>query len=418
MVAKSLKIYISVLGSFWIIALGAALAQSHSLFLSSDIRFSDFTIFDPRFRLWSPSTTAFFDQPGFPFPYPAPTLAIFLAFWNLTPNALLCFLATVMAFALASVLYLGVRYPSLRFALGATLLGSFPLFFLLDRANIEGAVWIAATLGVTAFAKQRFRIAAVLLGLAASMKIFPALLILLFLARKRYREAALAVLSAALFTIGSLAVSGPTVAVVFARLARGLDYFRQNVILQYLGPALTGFDHSAFSLLKQILHVFFRGDSTHSAIVAVYLPYLAIAAALFAVLYAVRIRTLPLLNQLFTLTVLSITLPFVSFDYTLVHIYIPFTAFLIALSSGGLTLSLKQSQFFLIPCAILFAPFSWMQVGSFGFSAQVKTLALFALLYAALRIPLPTALFGELKPKSYQLIVLPTLSKAKVETVS
>ncbi len=68
----------------------------------------------------------------------------------------------------------------------ATAAFSFPPFFLLDRANIEGLVWIATSLGLVFFVRRRYSSAALLLALAASMKIFSGVLLLLFLAKKQY----------------------------------------------------------------------------------------------------------------------------------------------------------------------------------------------------------------------------------------
>ena len=397
MVAKAFREYLVLLAALWAMALLWAGVSHQQLSLPADIRFSDFTIFDARFRVWQHATTAFFDAPGFPFEYPAPTLAAFLAFWRFTPNACLSYLLVVCLFAFGTAGYLGYQYRRLRLILAASLLGSFPLFFLLDRANIEGAVWIVASCGVAAYWTQRFRAAAILLGLSAAMKIFPGLLLLLFFRNRRYRHFGLSLASAALFTIASLTVAGPSPAIVFGGLAIGLAYFKQHVILEYYGY-LAGFDHSFFSLLKQMLHVVLRGAALHSALASVYLPYLAVAAAGCLVLWWGKIRHLPALNQLFALVTLSITLPFVSFDYTLVHLYIPFVALLIALSTGRLHLSLSEARSFLLPCAVIFAPLTWLHFGVVGFGAQVKTLALLLVLRAALKIPLNRVSFPSVLP--------------------
>ena len=397
MVAKAFREYLVLLAALWAVALLWAGLWHQPLSLPAEIRFSDFTIFDARFRLWQHATSVFFDVPGFPFEYPAPTLAVFLAFWRFTANACWSYLCAVTLFAVCSVAYLEFRYPKLRLILAASLLGSFPLFFLLDRANIEGAVWIVASFGVAAYWNQRFRAAAVLLGLAAAMKIFPALLLLLFLRNRRYSYFALSLVSAALFTVVSLSVAGPSPAIVFGRLAMGLAYFKQHVILEYYGY-LAGFEHSFFSLFKQMLHLVLRGATLHSALQSLYLPYLAVAAAGCLALWWGKIRHLPVLNQLFALVILSITLPFVSFDYTLVHLYIPFVALLVPLSSGRLQLNLSEARSFLLPCAVIFAPLTWLHYGVVGFGAQVKTLALLLVLRAALKIPLNRVSFPGVLP--------------------
>ena len=53
---------------------------------------------------------------------------------------------------------------------------------------MEGFLWVVVALGLTAFVARHHKTAAVLFGLAASMKMFPGILLLLLLARKRYKE--------------------------------------------------------------------------------------------------------------------------------------------------------------------------------------------------------------------------------------
>jgi len=411
MAAKSLHIYLAVLAGLWALGLGMVtfrdlvLHQSYphnTLLFIREVQFTDFTIFDPRFAIWDHSA-AFFDLPGFPFTYPAPLLIGFLAFWKLTPNPLGFYLATVAVFAMGAAVWIGVRFPLLRVPIGVTLVGAYPLFFLLDRANIEGLVWIAAALGIAAFVSNRFRTAAILLGLAVSMKIFPGALLLLFLARKRTRDFVWSLIFAAAFTAGSLALAGPTVPRALRGILHGMNFFRHTQILEYRRTEV-GFEHSLLSCFKQVVHLFARGPRTNAAVELLYLPYLLAAAASFCVLYWFAIRKLPVLNQLLALTALSVTLPFISFDYTLVHIYIPFTVFLIFLcqdvAAGAARPSLAQILSILLPCAVLFAPLSWMLAGDVGFGAQVKAAALVCLIAASVKTPFPSSIFGELKTQN------------------
>ena len=194
-VRASLRIYLAVFTGLWAIALAAVFVQGQVLhkpypfntfLFYPNIHFTDFTIFDARFRIWD-RTDKFFALPGFPFTYPAPLLASFLAYWKLTSHPLAAYLATVGVFALAAAALLGARRQAIGFTVAWTLIGSYPLMFLLDRANIEGLVWIATALGTFAFARRRYTAAAILFGLAAGMKIFPGALLLLFFAKRRYR---------------------------------------------------------------------------------------------------------------------------------------------------------------------------------------------------------------------------------------
>lgn len=408
-VRASLRIYLGVFASLWFIALAAVFIQGYLLhkpypyntfLFYPDIHFTDFTIFDPRFAIWD-RTDRFFTLPGFPFTYPAPLLVCFLAYWKLTPYPLAAYLATVILFALLAGAMLVARRPDLRLPVALTLLGSYPLLFLLDRANIEGLVWIAAATATVAFARRRFTTSAVLFGVAAGMKIFPAVLLLLLLGKRRYRDFGIGIASAVACNIAALAITGPDIPRALHGVLGGMDFFRHFEILTHRADQI-GFEHSLFSCIKQLLHLVLRSSHrTDQLLPVIYLPYLALAIVGFAALYWVRIRKLPLLNQLFALTACSILLPFVSYDYTLVHMYIPWSAFLIYLTAdvaaGRAHLPVPRALTFLVPCAVLFAPLSWMLFQKSGCGGQVKAVALLAIIRAAVTVPMPSSLFNELQ---------------------
>lgn len=408
-VRASLRIYLYVFASLWGVALAAVFVQAclfhkgypyNTFLFRPEIHFTDFTIFNPRFSVWDGSER-FYAVPGFPFTYPAPLLACFIAYWKLTPHPLAAYLATVILFALGAAALIVRRYPALRWPVAATALGSYPLMFLLDRANIEGLVWIAVALAAFALARRRFTTSAILFGTAAGMKIFPGVLLLLFLRKRRYRYFPVGIAAAVISNVAALALAGPTISQALRHVIAGMDFFRHFEILTHR-PDQIGFEHSLFSWIKQILHLILHSSKqTDQLLPAMCLVYLAIVGTSFAVLYLFYIRKLPVLNQLFALTACSIVLPFVSYDYTLVHMYIPWAAFLIYLATdvaaGRAVLPVKHALAFLIPCAVLFAPLSWMLFQESGCGGQIKALALVAVIAASIKIPLRSSLFCDLR---------------------
>ncbi len=416
-VSGALKTYLAVLGGLWGVALlfvavrGNLLHQGYpfnTFLLVPAYRFSDFTGYDSRFALWGKGDE-FFAMPGFKFDYPAPMLLGQLAFYKLSSAPLYTYLATVVLFAVTGGILAAIAIPKdsrVRVLAGVsalcTAIFSFPLFFLLDRANTEGLVWIVSSLGLVLFITRRYTSSAVALALAASMKIFPAVLLLLLLSRKRYREFAIALAAIAGFTVGSLWLAGPSIPRAAAGIAEGLAFLRQFQIFDYKGFEI-GFDHSLFALIKQIC---FR--ATHDVprvdalLPRIYLPYGFFAVALFAAAYLRFIRHLPALNQMLALSAFSVLLPYVSYDYTLVNLFVPFSALLYVLASDGadgrLSVSRRDLLFLLVPYAILFTPQSYLVYRVVGYGAQVKTMALLAIIAAAVRIPLPSSLFHEIYP--------------------
>lgn len=402
-IERALRAYLALFGLLWFAALASVFVQGgllhkaypyNTFLFIPEARFTDFTIFYPRFAAWD-RTAAFFAHSGFPFFYPPPLLALSLALWKQAPDPLVAYLCVVLGFAVAAGVRFVLGWPKLWLVAGATLAGAYPLWFLLDRANLEGFVWMATVLGVWAFARSRFTWAAAALGLAAAMKIFPGALLLLFLARRKYRHFGMAVGFVVLFTLGSAWFVGPSISGALSGLAAASGYFRETQILAYRAAEI-GFEHSLFSCIKQAMHVFVQTPyDMHQLLPEVYLGYTPGAASAFCALYLVMIRKLPVLNQLFALTALSVTLPFISYDYTLVHLYIPFAALLASLTAERPALSFGHAMAFLAPCAVLFAPLSWVLFHTIGCGGQIKTVALVALLGASLKIPLRSSLFEE-----------------------
>jgi hypothetical protein len=416
-VNRALKTYLAVLGGLWSIALlfvavrGLALHQGYpfnTFLLPASYRFSDFTVYDPRFAVWGQGDR-FFSTPGFKFDYPAPMLLGQLAYYKLSSAPLYTYLATVILFAVTGGILVAMAIPKdsrVRLlavaAAVCTACFSYPLFFLLDRANTEGLVWIVSSIGLVSFAVRRYRWSAVFLALAASMKIFPAVLLLLFLAKKRYRDFGLALAGVAVFSWGSLWLAGPTTARAAEGILDGLAYLRQVQIFDYK-PVEVSFDHSLFALVKQVcFRVIHNVDRVNAVLPHIYLVYGCFAALLFAAAYFFVIRRLAVLNQLLTLSAFSVVLPYVSYDYTLVNLFVPFAIMIFVLATdaadGRLRLTHGQLLCLLLPYAVIFTPQSYLVYHVVGYAAQVKTVALFAVIAAAMRIPLPSSLFNELFP--------------------
>jgi hypothetical protein len=280
-------------------------------------------------------------------------------------------------------------------AFGLTLLTtSYPLMFVVNRANIEGAVWVVVSLGLLAVARGHWRAASVLIGFATAMKIFPFVLFALFLSKKKWRELGLGVAVALLASVGALRIVGPSVRDSFHAVQVSIAGMAEFFL--YHDRALQwGFNHSLFSIPKQLIYLFSGGQAqstTDSYVMRTFVVYQVFAALAGLALYFGTIRKRPLLNQIIALTVCSIWLPWFSGDYTLVHLYVPFglLVFWVLENSNAGEERYKPGEMlkFLIPFAILFTPESYLVVLERGFGGQVKSIALLVLLDASLHFPL------------------------------
>jgi hypothetical protein len=348
----------------------------------------DLLIFRPRFLAFH--TPHFWDAGLYPFTYPAPLGVIYWLLYKL-PHLVEIYLAFSIAALLLWVFYFArkLNHSAAMFALLTIFLAaSWPVRFLLQTGNMESIVALLLGLGIIAALQQRWRLAATLIGIAGSMKLYPLALLAFLLSQRRFREFIWGIVVAAIATLVSLAILGPSIPAAELHIANGLAFLQQRYILAPLPDGLQ-FSHSLFNLVK--LGVFLaaklRGISpvttqaAMSTALQLYVPIVAIGALL---LY-LRIRRLPPLNQVIALTVCAVLLPPFSLDYTLVELLVPFGLLCIFCVEAwhkheqptGLALSFTCF-------AILFSTGAFFEL-NYRFAAQARTVALIVLLATVLR---------------------------------
>lgn len=255
-------------------------------------------------------------------------------------------------------------------------------------------------------------ISAILWSIAASMKIFPGLFFVLFLARRKFGTFVVAIATTAALSLLALAGIGPTIRQAAVDSSKIAPFVLNNYVIPHDNG---GFDHSLFQAVK---HVIFFNAWTHKEgntpltistrpanerALRVYNVMIPLAAVL---LYWLRLRRLPLLNQFIAYIVLCVSLPYVSGDYTLVHLYILWGAFLLFLlndvATGRVRIPAKAIHVMLFSCAVIFVPLSYLLITgpnnrTFAVGSQVKTIFLILILLTVLRFPMPSSLFGDLQ---------------------
>jgi hypothetical protein len=387
----ALRLYLWLLAGLWILVLLIGGVERHLLhwpfvywypFFSPAYRFTDFTIFAPRFQHFG--TAAFFGIPGFPFTYPAPVALAFHGFYLFGGLALALYLGFCLAvcYGAGAILVFamhrrGARLLDAAGCVVATFMLSYPFWFLADRANIEMVNWLALAIGVTCYWKKFWFGAATFFGLAAALKLYPAVYIALLLSARRYAAAAWGVAVAVAASAGSTFLLGPTYRVSAAGIAAGLNYFRTAYAMQ-LRPAEIGFDHSLFALVKLAARALVQDRGVLLDV------YLAMAAALGLFIYVWKIRNLPRGNQILALTVCAIVLPPVSYDYTLINLYIPWAVLVLIAVSGGRGWGILLS---LVCMAVLMAPESYLFLHGVRLAGQFKAVVLMALLAISVLFP-------------------------------
>jgi len=272
---------------------------------------------------------------------------------------------------------------------------------IVDGANAEVVVWVAMLLGMWAYATGREWLAAACFGVAASLKLFPFVFLALFLSRRDIGKLLFGVAVFLVVSVVSLAVLGPTIPIAYRGIAYGLAAFKVN----YMGmwrPGENGVDHSIFAAVKMILvHLFPRSPAGFAKLLNVYLLLTVVGGVL---LYFLRIRFMPLLNQVLTLSIASIYFTAFSGDGTLIHLYYPLAMlFLLAIQAyrDGMTIpGLSTVMYSMVFCVSVesFLVADTRTVQGLRFIGPAHCIGLGVMLIAALRYPLGPPLAEERGP--------------------
>ena len=347
--------------------------------------FRDFHIYQARFTAFH--SAAFFTYPGEAYLYPAPPAVFYKLFFLFAHPKRDFLLALTGTFALAAGLFAvkllsrGIHLDGVIGVVSVAAACSFPFYFDFEQGNIEWIVWLFVMLGIWGIVTGHGYFGAVSVGMAAAMKFYPILFACLFLSRRQYRQAAVAIAVTVVSTVVSLWLLCPDIGVAWRGTQAGLAMFRQRYILAY---EQVGFDHSLFAVPKAILLLTHQGTLPGPETLAKMLTiYLVGMAAVGAILYWVAIRRLPLINQVICLTVATIMLPPVSYDYTLLHLYVPW-AMLVLLAAENPGHEVRSLMAAMVCFAILFAPETELILHGRSYGGQVKAVALVLLFGIAL----------------------------------
>ena len=331
-IVASLLVAFAVLSAIlWLLPL----LSSHSVLFPAGPNFEDVLVYKGRFTLYH--SAAFFTSKTFSaFAYPAGSALIYEAFYE-TSDAVQTY--CLLAFA-ATVVAVGAAYLSFRRSgttglfLPFVVATSFPLVFLIQRANIELVLWLLIATGIVAYRRGFPNIAAILFGIAATTKLYPIIMLGLFLGpglKRKGQDLLAFAMGVAVFVVGtvfSISYAGPTFSIAARGFFSGVSRFQDHYV-DKVSHVEVAFDHCLFSPIK------YWAYSSHTSPAPYTHLYLLLAGTLALVLF-LRVRRLPSLNRIVFLSAAMVALPPVSFTYTLVHLYVPLLLLLVALASQRL----------------------------------------------------------------------------------
>lgn len=304
----------------------------------------------------------------------------------------------------------GVRQNATAAILITMVLG-YPLWFTADRANIEGVVWALGAVGLCFLLRGRYKAAAVFIGLAASVKPFSIVFLVLLLGRRKFKEAALGAATTAVTILVGLTAMGPTPWQAYKDLQPGVTRYIDGYVENLLPVFESRFGHSVLDGMKAVaVTVEMGGIRSRQAIVDVpklmmepggwHVVHTLVGVYAFIVVTGLGLtlaafRRMPLLNQLTAAGVVVAIFPPVAGDYTLLHLYVPFGALVVFLArevaEGKAQLRYGPMMAFAVLYGLLFAPLTVLMF----YAGLGKLLVLLALLAVAARSPMRSAYFGD-----------------------
>ena len=395
------RVFIITITALWLLSL------LHALLLSRPLRDLDgfqwiffdnpaFDYFDYIGLMYYLHRPEFFTHPGYPWYYPAAAvfpLRFFYSIGDLTGDWLggyLTYIAVAISGAAFAAWKLASSLKNLGISRGSALLFTFvtaclswPIYFSLQRGNIEAVTWLLLAAAIWAYAKQRWMLAAILLGLVTAFKFYPGLCFGLFISPRRWRELIAGLLTTALVTVSALLYIGPDLLTSFRgtsdAMAKWIDAYAR-----FYGAASGTYDHSFYELTK-LATLFLHPDYP-----TLLNRYMVVVAILAAIIFFARIIHLPRTNQVLFLVAASVSLPPASFDYTLQNMYIPFALLVLATAAAWQQhLPARPLNCALILLALLFAPETFLMGNRICFAGPFKSLALLALMVIAAVFPMP-----------------------------
>jgi hypothetical protein len=262
---------------------------------------------------------------------------------------------------------------------------SFPIERLVIQGNIEIFLWIFAAAGTWAFLRDRNDIAAVLWGLAAASKLYPAALLLLLLPRCKFRAFMVGMLVLVAVSVMSMVYLGPDLAAAWKGSIRGVFGYQQLRAAELSTRELHA-NHSSFLLLK------FAATVSGISPLMLVKSYYVCGGLLFAAVFFLRLRKMPVANQLLGASVFMLTLPTISYFHTLVNLYAPLLVLLfLAIRAdriGARVAGLSTTILLFIPLFASFQLFTFPSV--FLFCGIMQAILLLVVFLYAVQYP-----FGE-----------------------
>ena len=199
---------------------------------------------------------------------------------------------------------------------------SYPFIFTLHTGNIEAYVFVFLALFIITYHKTRF--STLFLAMAISMKLFPAVFLILLISDKKYKEIIYTLFGVIIFTMVPLLFFdggfNKGIGNYLTNFIANLKWYSQMMVIDGVGNI---FGHSLLTVIRIIF------APIMPPIQSILKPYLLFAFISFGVITAWIVFKEKIFWKKVALLVLSMNLlPYVSTDYKLMHLFIPLFLFI------------------------------------------------------------------------------------------
>ena len=199
----------------------------------------------------------------------------------------------------------------------------FPMLFAFQRGNIEIIILVFCMLFYVLYEKEKYNLAAIVLSFAVCMKLYPALLAMLFISRKKYKSFLLCAVSSLIITVLSY-FQVQKILVGFTHYLSGftnfIDIYGKVSGMQYNHSILFGIYYVIYKTSNlNLLDIF-----SNSIMTAYTIGIICIAIPL--ILY-ITFKKMEEWKKVTLFTLMMVSFPQISFDYTLILLIIPIMIF-------------------------------------------------------------------------------------------
>ena len=267
---------------------------------------------------WATSHSPYIAQELFPPSNYPPFAHVFMLPFTLIPYtyafAIFAILSIGMIVAPIGLALRGLSRPILISVLISGFVFTYPMLMIIDRGNIQGITTGFCLIGLWFFMGNKYKAAAALIGIAAALKIYPILLMLLFLKRRRYGEFFIGCAVAAVLTLGALATFEGGIKANVIGFVGGLSSFTGGSLNPDL---LIPRNHSFSSLLSYLStkNIFPLNEIVENLLANLGPYYLVIFSCL--ILLSVTKHKYNENQTLLLICLAMISIPFVTYGYAL-----------------------------------------------------------------------------------------------------